>query len=126
MKAYGSPQDWHDDALDWQRPVITEIREQVNGAALFEEAVKYGNLFLNHEGQAILIRHDDCRIVLGFFRGKRLVGIEPRLKTSGKYELANLVLREGDAELPARLGELAAEAARLNRELGDPRDMSNY
>ena len=56
-------------------------------------------------------------------RGQRLMGIEPRLKGSGKYEMATVVYRKGDV-MDAGLAErLAREAYRLNAELGDPTDI---
>ena len=58
--------------------------------------------------------------LFGFRRGRRLAGIEPRLKPGGKYEMATLDIREGDAIKPAVAARLAREAVALNRTLGDP------
>ncbi|TIX51921.1 DUF1801 domain-containing protein [Alteraurantiacibacter aquimixticola] len=126
MKAYASPEEWFADAEDWQKPLIDKFRAAILDAAPFEMAIRHGNLFFLHNGQCILIRHDPECVILGFFRGKRLRDLEPRLKASGKYELANIVFREGSQDLPERLGELARKAADLNAQLGDPRDLSNY
>jgi hypothetical protein len=63
-------------------------------------------------------------VVFGFFRGKRLTGLEPRIKPSGKYELGNIVFFEGDDIEPEQVGRLAKEAARLNGQLGDPTALS--
>lgn len=120
MKAYASPQEWFEDAGGWQRALIAELRDAILGGGEFEQLVKWGNLFFRHQGLCILIRHEEARVLLGFMRGKRLTGIEPRIKPSGKYELGNIVLREDDAIAGERVTELAREAARLNRELGDP------
>ncbi len=59
-------------------------------------------------------------MLFGFWRGKRLRGIEPRLKAGGKYELDTMTFREGDAVDIARAEKLVREAVRLNAELGDP------
>jgi hypothetical protein len=59
-------------------------------------------------------------VLFGFWRGKRLREIEERLKPSGKYELANIVLREGEAITPARTRALVKAAVVLNHTLGDP------
>jgi hypothetical protein len=42
----------------------------------------------------LLIRAEDARVLFGFWRGKLLRAIEPRLKPGGKYEMATLELRE--------------------------------
>ena len=60
----------------------------------------------------VLIHVEDERIVLGFWRGKRLTALEPRIKPSGKYELGNIVFFAGDTIEPERVEQLAGEAAR--------------
>jgi len=124
MKAYADPEAWFADAADWQKPVISAWRAAIVSASDFERTIKYGNLFFLHRGPAVLIRHEPERLLLGFFRGKRLLDMEPRLKPGGKYELANLVLREGDVIEAATVAGLAGKAARLNEELGDPTSRS--
>jgi hypothetical protein len=73
-------------------------------------------------GPLLLIRAEDHRVLFGFWRGKRLLSIDKRLKASGKYELANLELREGMSVSPAIARRLAKEAIALNRSMGDPRN----
>jgi hypothetical protein len=104
----------------WQRQRVEMLRAAIHAGAPFEEGIKWGNLVFASGGLAILIRAEECRVLLGFWRGKRLTAIEPRLRPSGKYELANLVMTEPDEVDPAVVTRLAAAAARLNRELGDP------
>jgi hypothetical protein len=58
----------------------------------------------------LLIRAEDARGLLGFWRGKRLTGIEPRLTGGGKYEMAALEIREGTAIRPALVSRLATPA----------------
>lgn len=68
----------------------------------------------------LLIRAEAARVLFGFWRGKRLREIEPRLKPGGKYELATMVYVEGDPVDAAVAKRLAREAIRLNAEIGDP------
>lgn len=81
-----------------------------------------GHIVYSSNGPALLIRAEDERVLFGFWRGKRLREIEPRLKASGKYELANQVFVKGDKVDAAIVAELAKEAAALNRKLGNPQD----
>ncbi len=120
MKAYSSPDEWYRDAQDWQKPLIATIRDSISSAAAFDQEVKYGNLFFLHAGPAMMIRHEEDRVIFGLFRGKRLRGMDSRLKASGKYELANIVLKRGDAIHAETVRQLAETAAQLNDELGDP------
>jgi hypothetical protein len=70
----------------------------------------------------LLIRAEDHRVLFGFWRGKRLRSIDERLKASGKYELANLELREGMTVSPPIARRLTKEAIALNESLGNPQD----
>ncbi len=120
MKAAASPDAFVAELSGWQVRLAATLRAAINRAAEFDEAIKWGNLVFFHGGPCILIHVEEARMVLGFWRGKRLASIEPRIKPSGKYELGNIVFREGDAIEDAQIERLAHEAARLNRELGDP------
>src|SRR5688572_20405255 len=120
MKAAASPDAFVEELSGWRRELVELLRAAVNAGAAFDEIIKWGNLVFAHNGLCILIHVEDQRVVFGFFRGKRLTGIEPRIKPSGKYELGNVVLHEGDEIEAARVTELAREAARLNDALGDP------
>jgi hypothetical protein len=124
MKAAASPDAFVEDLDGWRRELVGVVRAAVNGAAEFDEMIKWGNLVFAHKGLCILIRAEEHRVLLGFWRGKRLTGIEPRIKPSGKYELGNIVLREDEGIDPAKVAELAREAARLNDQLGDPTVLS--
>lgn len=104
----------------WRRECVEGLRAAVRDAAAFDEAVKWGHLVYLAGGPALLIRAEESRVLFGFWRGRRLREIEPRLKPGGKYEMATLEIGEGeglDSEVAARL---ASEAALLNRTLGDP------
>lgn len=104
----------------WQRERAEMMRAAIMGAASFEETIKWTNLVFMANGPCILIRAEEHRVLLGFWRGKRLREIEPRIKASGKYELGNLVMTEATEVLPDLVERLAAEAFRLNAELGNP------
>jgi hypothetical protein len=120
MKAAASPDAFLAELTGWQAELVAMIREAINEAAEFDEIIKWGNLVFVHHGLCALIHVEDQRVVLGFWRGKRLTALEPRIKPSGKYELGNIVFFEGDIIEPERIEQLARDAAKLNDELGDP------
>ena len=108
-------------ALDgWRRTCIEMLRSAVREAAELEEAVKWGHLVYTANGPVLLIRAEDERVLLGFWRGQRLREIEPRLKPGGKYEMATFDIREGVMLKPAVVSRLARQAVALNKEVGDP------
>ena len=104
----------------WRRTLVDTLRGAVLAAGKLEERIKWGHLVYLSNGPVLLIRAEDKRVLFGFWRGKRLRTIEPRLKGGGKYEMATLELREGDTIKPAIATRLAKEAVALNRTVGDP------
>ena len=104
----------------WRRACVEPLRAEVRGAAALEEVIRWGHLVYLARGPVLLIRAEDERVLFGFWRGRRLRVIEPRLKPGGKYEMATLELREGMTIKPAVAARLVREAAALNRTLGDP------
>ena len=104
----------------WRRPLVEQLRAAVRGAAPFEERIKWGHIVYFAGGACMLIRAEDARVLLGFWRGKRLTALEARMETGGKYEMGRIVLREGDDIDTETVTKLAAEAHRLNVEVGDP------
>ena len=104
----------------WRKDVVVALREAVMGAADFEEVIKWGHIVYFSNGPVLLIRAEEERVLFGFWRGKRLREIEPRLKASGKYELANQMFVKGDVVDSAVAAKLAKAAAGLNRTLGNP------
>lgn len=120
MKAAANPDAFVAELDGWRRELVEMLRAAINTGADFAETIKWGNLVFVHNGLSILIRAEDHRVLLGFWRGKRLTGIEPRIKPSGKYELGNIVFVEGDEIEPGQVERLSREAARLNAEFGDP------
>ena len=120
MIAAANP-DAYVEALDgWRRKIVQSLRATVRAAAPLEEVVKWGHLVYIAGGPVLLIRAEDERVLLGFWRGQHLVAIEPRLKRGGKYEMATLELREGMTVEPETVRRLTEEAVALNRTRGDP------
>jgi len=108
-------------ALDgWRRACVEELRAAVRTVRGLREVIKWGNLVYLAEGPVVLIRAEDERVLLGYWRGQRLREIEPRLRPGGKYEMATAELREGDAIASAVVRRLTRVAVRLDSELGDP------
>ena len=120
MKAAESPDAFVAELAGWKRELVETLRAAIHAGGAFDEIIKWGNLVFAHNGLCLLIHVEDHRVVFGLFRGKRLTGLEPRIKPSGKYELGNIVFFEGDAIEPEPIERLASEAARLNDEMGDP------
>ncbi len=116
-----SPDEYVAGLSGWQRPCVEHLRANVRAARGLEETVKWGHLVYFSNGPLLLIRAEEQRVLFGFWRGKRLLSIDERLKASGKYELANLELREGMDVSAAIVRRLTKEAMALNRKLGDPR-----
>src|SRR5688572_18884673 len=82
-------------ALDgWRRVCVEELRGVVCAIGGMREVVKWGHLVFSTTGPVLLLRAEEHRVLLGFWRGQRLRTIEPRLKPGGKYEMATLELRE--------------------------------
>ena len=104
----------------WRRECVESLRAAVRTVSVLEEVVKWGHLVYLANGPTLLIRAEEERVLFGFWRGKRLSDIEPRLKKSGKYEMATLELREGMAIKPSIVRRLAREAVKLNQILGNP------
>ncbi len=113
--------DAYIESLDgWRKEYAEAIRAAVLEAATLHEAVKWGHLVFFSNGPLLLIRAEENRVLFGFWRGKRLLGIEPRLKPGGKYEMATLELAQGTPLARSTVTGLARAAVSLNGSLGDP------
>lgn len=115
-----SPEAYLAALVGWRQHFALALRSAVVGAALLREAIKWGHLVYFANGPVVLIRAEDERVLLGFWRGQRLRHIEPRLKPGGKYEMATLELTEETPLEQAAVIALVKEAVRLNKTLGDP------
>ncbi len=104
----------------WRRDRVEALRAAVRTVDGLTEVIKWGHLVYLTNGPALLIRAEGRRVLLGFWRGQRLRGIEPRLKPGGQYEMATLSLAEGGTVDPETVAALTRAAVELNAELGDP------
>ena len=104
----------------WRRDLVESLRAAVRGAGKLEEVIKWGHIVYFSNGPVLLIRAEDERVLFGFWRGKRLTHIEPRLEGNGKYELRTVDLREGDTLSAAVAKRLTREAVKLNKKVGNP------
>lgn len=104
----------------WRRECVEHLRAAVRKSSALEEVVKWGHLVYLSNGPVLLIRAEDERVLLGFWRGQRLREIEERLKPGGKFEMATLELRQGTTVAATKVRKLTREAIALNEELGSP------
>jgi hypothetical protein len=118
--AAASPDAYVAALKGWRRECVEALRKSVLSASALEEVVKWGHLVYLSNGPVLLIRAEDERVLFGFWRGQRLVAIEPRLAKGGKYEMATLELRKGLTVKPATVRRLTREAVALNKTLGNP------
>lgn len=107
----------------WQRRFVEALRATTVSAAPLEEVIKWGHLVYFSNGPVLLIRAEERRVLFGFWRGKHLRHIEPRLKPGGKYEMATLELVEETPLECSTVVELVKRAVALNATRGDPTDL---
>ena len=115
-----SPDAYAEALSGWRRGIVDALRAATRAAGAPEERIKWGHIVCFSNGPVLLIRAEDARVLFGFWRGKRLRNIEPRLKPGGKYELATMTFLEGDVVDGALAERLVREAVRLNADVGDP------
>ena len=115
-----SPAEYVQSITGWQRTRVDMLRAIAAKVGDADETVKWGHLVYVANGPAFLIRAEDHRVLFGFWRGKRLLDIEPRMTGTGKYELKTLDLREETPIDPVVAEQLIREAIRLNRTVGNP------
>lgn len=104
----------------WRRARVEALRAAVLDAAPLDEAIKWGHLVYFSNGPVLLIRAEEERVLFGFWRGKHLRSIEPRLKPGGKYDMATLELVEGATIDAGTVRRLTQEAVALNAAHGNP------
>jgi hypothetical protein len=115
-----SPDAYVEALSGWQRECVEMLRTSIHAGAVFREMIKWTNLVFLLNGPCIVIRAEERRVILALFRGKRLTQFDQRIRPSGKFELANLVMVQDTEVDPAMISQLAAAAAALNLEYGDP------
>lgn len=120
MKPAAHPDAYVEALTGWQQPLVKTLRAAVRRAKPDEEVIKWGHIVYFANGPVALIRAEEARVLFGFWRGKRLVDLDPRLKPGGKYELATMELKDGDKVSAAAATRLMQAAIELNRTVGDP------
>ena len=115
-----SPDEYVQSISGWRRERVDLLRGIAAEVGDSEETVKWGHLVYLANGPAFLIRAEEERVLLGFWRGKRLLDIEPRMTGTGKYEMKTLELRENTPIDPVVAAGLIREAITLNQTVGNP------
>ena len=115
-----SPDEYVQSIGGWQRDRVDMLRAVARDVGGSDETVKWGHLVYMANGPTFLIRAEEDRVLFGFWRGKRLLDIEPRMKGGGKYELRTLELREETPVDAAVAERLIREAINLNCTVGNP------
>ena len=116
-----TPDEYIECLSSWQKTYAAALRAEVRAAVpAAEERLKWGHIVYFRNGPVLLIRAEPTRVLFGFWRGKYLRHVEPRLKPGGKYEMVTLELVEGTPLLQATVAQLAKEGAELNGSLGNP------
>jgi hypothetical protein len=119
-RAAANPDAYVEALTGWRRSCVEALRAGVHAQGPLQEVIKWGHLVYLANGPVLLIRAEAERVLFGFWRGKQLRDIEPRLKPGGKYQMASLELRDGDALDPAVVASLTRAAIDLNARMGDP------
>ncbi len=116
-----TPQGYIECLEGWQRSYSQALRSTALAASPpLQERLKWGHLVFLSNGPVLLVRAEPRRVLLGFWRGQRLLHLEPRLKSGGQYEMATLALVEDTPLDQAAFTHLVREATALNAALGDP------
>lgn len=116
-----SPDEYIGALSGWQFRCAMALRHAVLDAAPgAKERLKWGHLVYFTNGPVLLVRAERQRVLFGFWRGRRLRHIEPRLRPGGKYEMATLELKPDTPLAPETVTALVVEAIALNRSVGDP------
>ncbi|HET7423379.1 MAG TPA: DUF1801 domain-containing protein, partial [Gemmatimonadales bacterium] len=77
MVAAANPEAYVAALKGWRRTRVEELRAAIQAAARLDEVIKWGNLVYLANGPVLMIRAEDERVLLGFWRGQRLREIEP-------------------------------------------------
>jgi hypothetical protein len=118
-----SPDAYVEALSGWQLATVAELRAAVLAGTPLEEVIKWGNLVNLSNGPVLVIRAEGQRVLLAFWRGQRLRGLEKRLKPGGKYEMATITLHENEAISASVVKRLTRAAVALNKSLGSPTDI---
>ena len=119
-----SPNAYVASFTGWHKRYVEALRSAVVTTAPLQEVIKWGHLVYFSSGPVLLIRAEEKRVLFGFWRGKHLRDIEPRLKLGGKYEMATLEPVEGTPLEHSTVVELVKKAVALNAAHGNPTDLT--
>jgi hypothetical protein len=119
-QAAENPDAYLSSLSGWQHRYVQALRQAVTDAQPLDERIKWGHLVYFSNGPVLLIRAEEKRVLFGFWRGKRLLEIEPRLKPGGKYEMATLEIAEQTPLERDTVVALVTRAIALNKDIGDP------
>ncbi|VFR17002.1 hypothetical protein BRI6_0518 [plant metagenome] len=119
-----TPDDYVELQQGWVRHYVEYLREHVQAAAAVTETLMWGHLVYLSDGPVLLIRAEGKRVLFAFWRGKRLQEVAPTLKPVGNYEMATIEIHEGQLPSPAVIESLVSRAVLLNKQLGNPQDVS--
>jgi hypothetical protein len=115
-----SPDAYIEALTGWQRNYVEMLRTAFHAGAEFSETIKWTNLLFESNGPCIVVRAEEYRVIIAFFRGKRLAHLDPRIKPSGKFELANFIVKSDPGMGSTVFTHWASTAAAFNAELGSP------
>ena len=119
--AASTPDEYVAALSGWQQAQVTALRAAVLEAQPgLQERLKWGHLVYFSNGPVLLIRAEPARVLFGFWRGKRLLHMEPRMQGGGKFELRTLELHKDTSFERATALALVRAAVVLNVELGNP------
>jgi len=90
-----SPDAYVDGLSGWQRVTVERLRAAVVAGGKLDEVIKWGHLVYLSNGPVLLIRAEDHRVLLGFWRGQRLREIETRTR---ERRAARMRQRIGDRD----------------------------
>jgi len=120
-----NPEAYIASLTGWRQRYAQALRAAVVGTAPLQETIKWGHLVYFSNGPVLLIRAEEKRVLFGFWRGRRLRDLEPRLKPGGNYEMATLALVEQTPLQRATVVALVRNAVALNASLGDPTEIAS-
>jgi hypothetical protein len=108
-------QAYFDGLADIPRPVAMRLRDAVLATQQVTEAFKWGHPVYQADGLVCLIKAASRHVTFGFWQGRALTGLDPRLEPSGGADMAMIKLvdpADVDADSIARLVAAAVDLDR--------------
>lgn len=104
----------------WQALVVAELRRHILAAGEVAEAFKWGHPIWEAGGPVCLVKAHKPHVILGFWRGLEMTGLDPRLEPGGSFKMASIKLTGPGQMTSEQVRGLVAAGIALNREKGDP------